>query len=64
MQTIGSEPGLREARRRLRETIGPVGAWSYALDVLPAADEREAARGIERIGFPVLWFPEGEGSNQ
>jgi probable F420-dependent oxidoreductase len=62
--TVADDRDLRGARRRLRETIGPIGAWSYALDGLSAEDEREAARAIERIGFPVLWFPEGEGSKE
>ena len=44
--------------RRLARLLGPVGAWSWALQRLSAAGEGEAARDLEAIGYPAVWFPE------
>lgn len=55
---------LRQDRAALREAIGRVGVWSFALEAQSAADEREAAAEIERLGFPAIWFPEAGGSRE
>lgn len=55
---------LREERRALREAIGRVGVWSFALEAQTAADEREAAGEIERLGYGAIWFPEAGGSRE
>jgi len=46
----------------LAALLGPVGAWSFALQRLGAADELEAARELEQRGYPVIWMPESLGS--
>jgi probable F420-dependent oxidoreductase len=46
------------ARSRLRDELGPVGVWSGALNLLPAAEAREAVAAIEGLGYRGLWFPE------
>ncbi|MDP9341908.1 MAG: LLM class F420-dependent oxidoreductase [Actinomycetota bacterium] len=51
-----------DRRARLRDAIGRVGVWSFAFDRLRTAEEREAARRIEALGYPVLWIPESVGS--
>ena len=43
---------------RVREELGPVGVWSGALNLMPAAAAREAVAEIERLGYGGLWFPE------
>ena len=48
--------------RELAQLLGPVGAWSFALDQLPAEGERAYAREVEALGYPALWFPESLGS--
>jgi probable F420-dependent oxidoreductase len=45
-------------RDRLRERLGPVGAWLTLLGLRSAGEERAAAAGIERLGYPALWFGE------
>lgn len=45
-------------RDRLRDRLGPVGAWLTLLGLRPAGDERAAAAEIERLGYPALWFGE------
>ena len=45
-------------RDRLRERLGPVGAWLTLLGLRSAAEERTAAAEIERLGYPALWFGE------
>lgn len=57
MEGIGGYGG-----RRLAELLGPVGAWSFALQRLSAKDGIEAARAIEDQGYPVIWLPESLGS--
>lgn len=51
-------------RARLREDLGPVGAWTFALDALTAEAERDAVEQIEAMGYPVLWIPEGLSSKE
>jgi probable F420-dependent oxidoreductase len=48
--------------RDLARRLGRVGAWSFALQRLPAAQELPAARELERLGLPTLWIPESLGS--
>src|SRR6185437_15674180 len=45
-------------RDRLRERLGPVGAWLTLLGLRSAREERAAAAEIERLGYPALWFGE------
>jgi probable F420-dependent oxidoreductase len=44
--------------RRLAARLGTVGAWSWALQRLSAAEAGETARTFEAQGFPVAWIPE------
>jgi probable F420-dependent oxidoreductase len=46
------------ARSRLREELGPVGVWSGALNLLPAAAARDAVAEVEDLGYRGIWFPE------
>ena len=48
----------------LAARLGRVGIWSFQLDGLPAAAEREMAQEVESLGFGALWFPEGFGSKE
>lgn len=57
MEGIGNYGG-----RRLAQLLGPVGAWSFALQRLGAKDELEAARTLEEQGYPAIWMPESSGS--
>ena len=49
---------LREERDALRQALGRVGVWSFALDAQTAAEERDAAAEIESLGYRAIWFPE------
>jgi probable F420-dependent oxidoreductase len=55
---------LRQERDELRRSIGRVGVWSFALEALPAAEEREAAAEIESLGYGAVWFPEAVESRE
>jgi probable F420-dependent oxidoreductase len=55
---------LRAERDELRKAIGRIGVWSFALEVLSAAEERAAAAEIESLGFGALWFPEASDSRE
>jgi probable F420-dependent oxidoreductase len=48
--------------RKLAALLGRVGIWSFALQRLTARDEIDAARQLERLGYPSLWIPESLGS--
>jgi probable F420-dependent oxidoreductase len=48
--------------RRLAQRLGPIGAWSFALQRMAARDELAAARQLEGLGYPAIWFPESLGS--
>jgi probable F420-dependent oxidoreductase len=48
----------RYGGRQLARKLGPVGAWSWALQRLSAADAGDAVRAIEQQGYPVAWIPE------
>ncbi len=50
--------------RRLAELLGPLNVWSFAIQRLPAADEIDAAREYERLGYRALWYPESLGSKE
>jgi hypothetical protein len=39
----------------LRERIGRVGVWTFALGREPASFERATAAELERLGFRALW---------
>ena len=56
--------GMKEERGALRAALGKVGAWSFTLEAQTAADEREAAAEIERLGFRAIWFPESVTSRE
>jgi len=55
---------LRKEREALRESLGRVGTWSFALDSLTAAEEAEAVAEIESFGFGAIWFPESVESRE
>ncbi|MBX5474252.1 MAG: LLM class F420-dependent oxidoreductase, partial [Thermoleophilia bacterium] len=38
--------------------LGRVGVWLGQLGLRPAAEEREAARELEALGYGALWFGE------
>lgn len=48
--------------RNLANLLGSVGVWSFALQRMTAADEIEAARQFENLGYPATWIPESVGS--
>ena len=48
--------------RNLANLLGSVGVWSFALQRMTAADEIEAARQFESLGYPATWIPESLGS--
>jgi probable F420-dependent oxidoreductase len=55
---------LRQERDALRESLGRVGAWSFVLESLPAAEERGAVAEIEAFGYRTIWFPEAVESRE
>jgi probable F420-dependent oxidoreductase len=55
---------LRKERDALREALGRIGAWSFALEGLPSAEEREAAAEIESFGYRAIWVPEAVDSRE
>jgi len=55
---------LRGERDELRESLGHIGAWSFALESLTAAEEREAVAEIESFGYRAIWFPESVESRE
>ena len=55
---------LRKERSALREALGRIGAWSFALETMPAAQEREAAAEIESFGYRAIWVPEAVDSRE
>jgi len=59
MNGIGSYGG-----RRLARALGPVGAWSWALQRLPATAAGSAARRLATLGYPVVWIPETLGNKE
>jgi probable F420-dependent oxidoreductase len=55
---------LREQREALREQIGRVGCWSFALEAQTAADEARDVAAIEAMGYRAIWFPESVESRE
>jgi len=55
---------LRQERDALREALGRVGVWSFALESQTAEEEREAVAEIESLGVRSLWIPEGVESRE
>src|ERR1700687_1427774 len=41
--------------------IGPVGIWTFSLDMQPAARAQRAAAEIEALGYGAIWIPEALG---
>ena len=48
----------------MRVWLGRVDGWTFAFDVLEAADAREAVAEIEGLGYPSVWVPEGGSSKE
>ena len=55
---------LRKERDALREALGRIGAWSFALEAMPAAEERDAAAEVESFGYRAIWIPESIDSRE
>ena len=53
-----------EVARGLARRIGRVGAWSFALERLPAARAQDFTREVEALGYGALWIPESLGSKE
>ena len=41
--------------------IGRVGVWTFAFELHPAAEAREAAAIVEDLGYGAIWIPEAMG---
>jgi probable F420-dependent oxidoreductase len=50
--------------RELARRLGPVGAWSFELDRMPAAEAGAYAREVESLGYRALWIPESVNSKE
>jgi probable F420-dependent oxidoreductase len=50
--------------RKLAQLLGPLNVWNFALQRMPARDEADAARDLERMGYPAIWVPESLGSKE
>ena len=50
--------------RRLAQSLGPVGVWSWAMQRLSAAEAGETARAFETLAYPVVWVPETLGNKE
>ena len=48
--------------RALAERLGRLNVWSFALQRLAAAEEFDAARRLEDLGYGTIWLPESLGS--
>lgn len=59
-----SDLDRRNQRDALREALGRVGVWSFALEAQSAAEERDAAAEIESMGYRAIWFPEAVESRE
>jgi probable F420-dependent oxidoreductase len=55
---------LRRERDALRDALGRIGAWSFALETMPAVEERDAAAEIESLGYRAIWIPEAVDSRE
>ena len=50
--------------RTWAKRLGRVGAWTFDIERLTAAQAREYVRELEGLGLPVLWIPESLGSKE
>jgi probable F420-dependent oxidoreductase len=41
--------------------LGPVGIWTFALDLQPVARAREVAAELEELGYGAIWIPDAVG---
>ena len=41
--------------------LGPVGIWTFALDLQPVARAREVASELEELGYGAIWIPDAVG---
>ena len=55
---------LHQEREALRQALGRVGVWSFALESMTADEERDAVAEIERMGYRALWVPEAVESRE
>ena len=55
---------LRGERDELRESLGRIGVWSFALEALTATEEREAVVEMESLGYRAIWIPESVESRE
>ncbi|MEK6208288.1 MAG: TIGR03620 family F420-dependent LLM class oxidoreductase [Chloroflexota bacterium] len=55
---------MTEAAREWAKRLGTVGVWTFDAERMPAAAERDYARAIESLGYPLLWIPESLGSKE
>lgn len=55
---------LMRTAREAAARLGRIGIWSFALERLPAAEERRFAQEVEALGFRALWIPESLGSKE
>lgn len=60
----GLDLELRRERDALRQALGTVGVWSFALDAQTAAEERDVVAEIESLGYGAIWFPESVESRE
>jgi probable F420-dependent oxidoreductase len=60
----GLDVEVREERDALRQALGRVGVWSFALETRTAAEEADAVAEIESLGYGAIWFPESVGSRE
>ncbi len=44
--------------RAVAQRIGPIGVWTHAFDVMPAAEARRTAARVEETGAGALWIAE------
>src|ERR1700722_6961101 len=49
----------RDGMERLQ--LAPIGIWTGALDVVPAAEAQELAAELEELGYGAIWLPEVAG---
>jgi probable F420-dependent oxidoreductase len=47
----------------LREAVGRIGLWTFALDRVPWPDAREALAELDEMAYGCLWFPEATNRN-
>ena len=55
---------MSERHDRLRDRLGRVGIWSFALQANPASVERATIGAYEALGYRTTWIPESIGSKE